>query len=109
VIPGLVAALADLAARGQTTPYGALARDLGIPGPGSIAKLTAALEALMAEDAAAGRAFRAALCTSRLSNLPAQGFFDTATALGRYTPGTDPAAYVEAERETLAMGKGDSP
>ena len=93
--------LANLAQRGQTISYGALARQLDIPGPGSIAKLTAALEALMVEDTNLGRPLRAALCHARLSgDLPAQGFFDKAQALGRFD-GTDPATFVQTERARL--------
>lgn len=92
--------LATLAATRQTTTYGALARDLGLQGPATIARLTAALETLMDEDAAAGRPFRAALVNSRNSTLPAIGFFDKAAALGRYNT-TDPAAFIAAERQAL--------
>ncbi|MDT8855404.1 hypothetical protein RNZ50_10350 [Paracoccaceae bacterium Fryx2] len=100
-LPGLDAALADLAARRQTMTYGALARALAIPGPGSIARLTAALEATMAEDALAGRPFRAALCAGRLAGgLPAPGFFAAAARLGR-DPGPDPSAFVAAQRAAL--------
>ena len=95
----LAARLADLAARGQTTSYGALARDLGLTGPATIARLTAALEALMAEDAAAGRPLRAALVTQRGGTLPARGFFDHAVALGLDI--SDPAALVADHRSRL--------
>jgi hypothetical protein len=79
----LAARLALLAAQGQTMTYGALARDLGW----RVSDLTAALEALMAEDAARGHPFRAALMEARLTpGLPAHGFFDAAAALGRPIP-----------------------
>ncbi len=97
----LIARLAQLAAQPATITYGALARDLAIPGPGAIAKLTTELEILMEEDAQAGQPFRAAVCEGRLSNgLPAQGFFDKAHALGRYE-GQDPAEFVAFERQLL--------
>lgn len=99
MIEGLAARLADLAARGQTTSYGALARDLGLTGPATIARLTDALEALMAEDAAAGRPLRAALVTQRGGALPARGFFDRAAALGLDI--SDPAALVADHRSRL--------
>lgn len=71
--PALDARLAALAAAGQTTHYGALARDLGWP----MAALTAALEQTMGEDLANGRPLRAAVVTSRLTpGLPAAGFWD---------------------------------
>jgi hypothetical protein len=88
--------------------YGALTRGLNVPGPGAIARVTAALEALMREDAAAGRPFLAAMCEGKLSGgMPALGFFQMAVALGRYTgPATGPeaAAFVAAERALLAKG-----
>jgi hypothetical protein len=89
----LEARLAALAAAGETISYGALARDLGL----RMGALTAALEALMAEDARAGRPFRAALLHQRLSadGLPAPGFYDAAQRLGR--AGVD----VAAERRAL--------
>lgn len=97
----LAARLALLAAQQQTITYGALAKELAIPGPGAIARLTAALESLMDEDAALGQPLRAALCEARLANgTPAAGFFEKAAALGRYR-GDDPAAFVVAERQAL--------
>jgi hypothetical protein len=97
----LEAHLHDLAARGRTTTYGTLARDLGLTGPGTIAQVTAGLEALMEQDAAAGRPFRAALVSGRLNNdLPAQGFFTKAAELGRYD-GSDPATFIANERRSL--------
>lgn len=92
----LTARLADLAAQGKTTTYGALARELGW----RVADLTAALERLMEQDAAAGRPQRAALLEGRLSNgLPAQGFFLKLAELG-ITP-TDPATYIAETRTAL--------
>lgn len=101
MIETLTARLAELAALNQTVTYGKLARDLGLTGPATIARLTAALEALMEEDAALSRPFRAAVLSGRLAqDLPAQGFFDKATALGRYQA-QDPAIYVSEERAAL--------
>ncbi|EEW24344.1 hypothetical protein [Rhodobacter ferrooxidans] len=101
MIAGLAARLEGLAAAGQTITYGALARELAVPGPGAIARLTTALEALMAEDAAQGRPFRAAVCCGRLGGgLPAPGFFDAARRLGR-DPAPDLAGFVAAERAAL--------
>ena len=91
----LPARLALLAAQGKTTTYGALAADLGC----RVAELTAALERLMEEDAAAGRPLRAALLTARQSDLPARGFFLKAAALGLVID--DPEAFVTAERKAL--------
>ena len=88
--------LAALAAAGQTTSYGALARDLGL----RMADLTQALEALMEEDAAQGRPFRAALCAARLGHgLPARGFFDKAVALGHRID--DPDTFILTQRTAL--------
>lgn len=105
LVPELVTALDALALRGETIGYGELARQLAVPAPGSIAKLTAALEAMMVEDAAAGQPFRAALCTGRLTGgLPATGFFLKAQELGRYdgpVEGPQAVAYVAAERAAI--------
>ena len=85
--------LADLASRGQTITYGALARDLGW----RIAELTAALETLMDEDARAGRPLRAALCEGRLAaGQPAPGFFQKAAELGFDV--SDPAGFAAGQR-----------
>jgi hypothetical protein len=73
--------LAALAAAGETVTYGDLARALGL----RVAELTAQLEALMEDDAAQGKPFRAALLRQRLSpeGNPAPGFYEKAAALGR--------------------------
>lgn len=91
--------LAALAAAGETTTYGALAKELGL----RIADLTAQLEALMEADAVQDRPFRAALLRQRHSpdHLPAPGFFLKAAELGR--PTGDPAAFTKAERQALLL------
>jgi Fe-S cluster biogenesis protein NfuA len=64
--------------------YGALARRLGLWLPGSVAKVTDALEATMQQDADAGRPFIAARAVGRgRGGLPGQGFFGKARALSR--------------------------
>jgi Fe-S cluster biogenesis protein NfuA len=64
--------------------YGALARALGLWAPGSIAKVTRALETTMRKDAAAGRPFIAARAVNRgRDKLPGKGYFDLARALSR--------------------------
>lgn len=64
--------------------YGALARALGLWMPGSVRKITRALEATMQQDARAGRPFIAARAVSRgPGGLPGQGFFELARALSR--------------------------
>lgn len=90
--------LAALAAAGETTTYGQLARDLGL----RMADLTAQLETLMEQDAAAERPFRAALLCQRLSpdRLPAPGFFLKAQELG--APIDDPARLVAEHRRRLS-------
>lgn len=103
MIAGLEARLAALAAAGQTITYGALARELHVPGPGSIARLTGAIELLMAEDAAAGQPFRAAVCAGRLAgDMPGRGFFALAERLGRFD-GRDASGFVAAERRALRV------
>lgn len=93
----LAARLAALAAEGRTETYGAMAAALGL----RMRDLTAALEATMVEDAAAGRPLRATLLCARLSarGMPAAGFFAAARALGLGTD--DPAAFVAAQRAAL--------
>lgn len=89
--------LAALAAAGETIAYGTLARDLGL----RLGELTAALEALMEEDAALGRPFRAAVMRQRLSpdGLPAPGFFQKAADLGADV--ADPAGFAADQRRRL--------
>jgi hypothetical protein len=89
--------LAALAAAGETISYGNLARELGL----RMAELTARLEALMEEDAARGRPFRAAVLRQRLSpdHLPAPGFFQKASELGADV--SDPATFVQDQRQRL--------
>jgi hypothetical protein len=99
-LPGLAEALTALASRGETISYGDLARTVALPTPGSIARLTTALEALMAEDTAAGRPLRAALCRAKTGDLPALGFFEAASRLGRFD-GEDATGFAVAERAAL--------
>ena len=101
MIPGLAARLSALALAGETTTYGTLARDLGLTGPGTIARLTTALETLMEADAVAGKPLRAALLTARGSRLPAAGFFQKATGLG-FTIAT-PEAFIAEHRKALRI------
>ncbi len=64
--------------------YGKLARGLGMYAPGSVRKVTRALEDTMREDAAAGRPFIAARVVNRgRPARPGKGFFDLARELGR--------------------------
>lgn len=92
----LATRLADLASRGETVTYGALAREMGW----RVQDLTAALEALMEVDAAAAQPLRAALCEGRLAGgLPAPGFFLKAAALGFDV--SDPAGFVAGQRAGL--------
>jgi hypothetical protein len=90
-------ALAALAAAGETVTYGELAKALDL----RMSDLTAQLEALMEEDAHAGKPFRAALLRQRLSpkGLPAPGFFQKAAELGAALD--DPAAFVIDQRGRL--------
>lgn len=76
--------LEGLPARDLPITYGRLARGLGMYMPGAIRNVTDALETTMREDAAADRPFIAARVVGRGSgNLPGQGFFELARALGR--------------------------
>ncbi|MBL4767318.1 MAG: hypothetical protein JKY94_06310 [Rhodobacteraceae bacterium] len=72
---------------GDATPitYQALARALGLVPPNTIHQLTVALECLMEEDATAARPLIAALVVSKAqAGLPAQGFFECASRIGRF-------------------------
>ena len=92
----LAARLASLAARQETLTYAQLAAESGL----RIAELTAALEALMEQDAARGQPLRAALCEGRLERgLPARGFFLKAADLGFDV--SDPAGFVAVQRAGL--------
>ncbi len=75
--------LASLAPDAVPISYAALARALGLWMPGSIRRITAALETTMREDAAAGHPFIAARVVSRVGGLPGKGFFDLANTLSR--------------------------
>ncbi|WP_108483049.1 DUF6522 family protein [Oceaniglobus ichthyenteri] len=84
--------------------YGALARALGYWAPGSVGRITRALETTMQEDAAANRPFIAARAVGRgPAALPGRGFFDLARALGR---GPDPGESDQAfhARELARVG-----
>ncbi len=90
LVPRLRALLAAQAQAGATISYREAAARLGLVPPGVIGRLGAALEVLMAQDAAQGRPLLAALCVSRTgSGLPGRGFFDKAAELGRFAG--DPA------------------
>ena len=84
-LPQRVRAYLEALPPGETTiTYGALARALGLWMPGSVGKVTAALETTMREDAAAGRTFPCgARGQPRRTMLPGKGFFDLARALDR--------------------------
>lgn len=89
----------------QKTPitYGALARALGLWAPGSVRRVTSALETTMREDAGAGRPFIAARVVNRGSDgLPGKGFFDLAGALKRgRREGESDQAFHQREAEAL--------
>lgn len=95
--------LSELAREGGTMTYGALARQLGL----RMVVLTGALEQLMAEDAAVGRPYRAALCEARLGQgMPAPGFFMAAEALSRPVAPT-PQAVAEERAALFARASSD--
>ncbi|WP_420428649.1 hypothetical protein [Algiphilus sp.] len=78
---------------------------LAVPGPRQMGRLTAALEATMAEDVAAGQPLRAAVVVSQVAPvMPRAGFFAEARALGRYAgPDTGPEAQAFHARECAAL------
>ena len=80
----LRAHLEGLPPAAPTISYGALARALGLWRPGSVRRVTRALEDTMREDAAGERPFIAARAVSRARDaLPGKGFFDLARELSR--------------------------
>ncbi|WP_280549952.1 MULTISPECIES: hypothetical protein [unclassified Halomonas] len=79
--------------------YQQAAEALGLTPPRTIQRVALALEALMREDVAAGRPMVATLVVSRRDDLPRQGFFELAVALGRFS--ADPAQHEAAYREEL--------
>lgn len=95
--------LQGVAATGGPVTYAEAARALGLEGPQKIHRVAMALEQLMAEDAAAGRPFVAALVISKARNgSPAPGFFDMARRLGRLPAeagGMEATAFHRAEVE----------
>ena len=91
--------LANLSAEDVPMTYGTLARALALYLPGSIAKVTQALEATMVEDAENGVPFLASLVVSKVGQgNVAKGFLQKARALGR-GPGfdEDDRAYYQRE------------
>lgn len=78
--------LESLPAESIPITYGQLARGLGMYAPGSVRKVTAALEDLMREDSVTDRPFIAARVVGRgAGGIPRRGFFDLARTLGRMT------------------------
>jgi len=85
--------------------YREVAKGLQLSPPHTIHQVTRALEQLMAEDAAAGRPFIAVMVISKWrGGLPAPGFFDYATQLGRFAgdaAGPDARVFYETEFNAL--------
>jgi hypothetical protein len=78
--------LERVARRRVPITYQELAKALQISTPNTIHQLTAALEYLMEEDAAAGRPLIAALVISKArGGLPAPGFFGCARRVAQYS------------------------
>lgn len=81
--------------------YQQAAEAMGLAPPRTIQRIALALEALMREDATAGRPLIAALVVSRRGELPRPGFFALAVELGRLP--ADPAEHAEAYRRERAQ------
>ncbi|MGM0825056.1 MAG: hypothetical protein ACQEUY_10075 [Pseudomonadota bacterium] len=89
--------------------YQQVAKALGLEPPRTIQRVAQAIEQLMEEDVAAGRPMISALVVSRRDDLPAEGFFEHAVALGRFP--ADPAQYKAlyiTERERALSFRGAS-
>ena len=91
--------LTGLCAEDVPLTYGQLARAMGLYLPGSIAKVTQALEATMADDADSGAPFLASLVVSKVGQGDAaKGFHQQARKLGRGPGfGEDERAYHQRE------------
>lgn len=93
--------LCRAAAERRTVTYREAALGIGLAPPQLIQGVARLLEALMAEDAAAGHPFIAALVVGRARDgLPAPGFFEAAARLGRFRgdpAGPEAAAWHAAE------------
>lgn len=96
--------LESLPSYAPTASYGAIARALGLGMPGSVRKVTHALEDTMREDASKSQPFIAARAISRATGgLPGKGFFDLARDLGRgLEPDETARAFHERESSRLA-------
>jgi Fe-S cluster biogenesis protein NfuA len=91
--------LSGLSAEQVPTTYGKLARAMGLYMPGSIAKVTQALEATMVEDAKNEVPFLASLVVNKVAqDNAAKGFIQQARTLGRGPGfGEDDRAYYQRE------------
>jgi Fe-S cluster biogenesis protein NfuA len=91
--------LIGLSAADVPVTYGKLARAMGLYAPGSIAKVTQALEATMIEDGETGAPFLASMVVSKMGRgEAAKGFLEQARALGRGPDlGEDDLAYYQRE------------
>jgi len=91
--------LAGLSLAEVPITYGKLARAMGMYAPGSIGKVTQALEATMVEDVENDAPFLASLVVSKPGQGgPAEGFFQQARALGRGADfGEDDRSYYQRE------------
>jgi Fe-S cluster biogenesis protein NfuA len=101
--------LAGLSAADVPMTYGQLARAMGLYMPGSIGKVTQALEATMVQDVENGAPFLASLVVRKVGQgNAAKGFFQQARALGREPDlGEDDQAYHQREfTGAVAMLKG---
>jgi hypothetical protein len=95
-LAALRALLEARAGEARTLTYAQAAQALALEPPHTIHRLALMLEALIAEDAAAGRPLLAALVVSRTGPLPKPGFFACAAALGLYAgdeAGAEAAAF----------------
>jgi len=105
--PRLRALLEGLPDAAVPITYQQAAEALGLVPPHTIRRVAMALETLMREDVAAGRPLIAALVVSRRGELPRQGFFERAVALGCCPD--DPARHAAFYRKELARVMANRP
>ncbi len=110
IAPRLREHLRKVAEQRLPVTYQEVAKALGLTPPNTLHRVTEALDHLMTEDAATARPFIAAIVISKArGGLPAPGFFDCATRLGRFdgdAAGLEAWAFHAAEFNAMVDSNG---